>query len=147
MGCDLCGKEGELVRARIEGTVLTVCASCRGHGEIIEEQRPVRRRQRPVESRREVLELVRQGCGATIKRAREERGLKQEQLAKQLRIKESLLHAYESGSHIPDLETARRLERALGINIVETHVEEHEAAAPSAEEGGALTIGDLIKRR
>ena len=35
MGCDLCGKEGNLVYAYIEGVKLHVCDKCAKHGKIV----------------------------------------------------------------------------------------------------------------
>lgn len=167
MGCDLCGSGGDLYQARIEGTVMTVCASCKEHGEVIrklptaqELKAEAKRRQRepesapfdeeaphrPAPATAETLLLVKEGYGPIIKRAREQLGLKQEDLAKRLRIKESQLHKYETGGKRPDLETARLLEKALRINLVEEHVEEHGRQARSAQ-SGPLTIGDMIRTR
>lgn len=149
MGCDLCGKEGPLTRVRVEGIVLAACSSCKEHGEVIAES-PIQepQRHRPREERKpEVIELVKEQCGREIKRAREQRGLTQKELAQKLRIKESQLHAYESGNHKPDLTTARRFERALGIRIIETFTDEGDSSTHSPESHGTFTLGDLIKKR
>lgn len=178
MGCDLCGAEGQLYEARVEGTLMTVCESCKRHGEVVRRvptaadlkaQSKAARKAgarsrtgqlsslkyrgmdastgvdtRPMASG-EVILLVKPSFGPDIKRAREARGLKQEELAQRLRIKESQLHKYETGVKKPDLETARLLEKALRISLVEQHVEEHQNI--KAEEAGSLTISDMIKKR
>ncbi len=147
MGCDLCGRDAPLTRVRIEGTVMMVCPSCKTHGEVIAEPvRRVVRQPRPSAPRAEPLEFVRDSCGQLIKRARERRGLKQEELARRLRLKTSQLHAFESGSHKPDLKTARLLERELGITLVQAYVEDETTTPPPAS-GAPLTLGDLIARR
>jgi len=161
MGCDLCGKEGVMFQVRIEGTVMTVCSSCKEYGEVIRrlptQQETKREAKRKPEERtpttmggaqggpRETLLLVVPDYGARVKKARERLGLKQEELAKRLRIKESQLHTYESGMRKPDLETARQLERALRITLVEEHVEEGSSTAARAS--GPVTIADLLKKK
>ncbi|MBR9692904.1 TIGR00270 family protein, partial [Candidatus Woesearchaeota archaeon] len=151
MGCDLCGAEGQLFRAKVEGSMLTVCTTCKEHGEVMEripsdaelkqqakyaarrksssqsfDATPRSSAPRHVAPSGEVILLVKRGFGAEIKQARENMNLKQEQLAQKLRIKESQLHKYETGAKKPDLETARMLEKALRITLVEQHVEEGE---------------------
>ncbi len=157
MGCDLCGKEGTLFQTRIEGTVMTVCASCAEYGEVVrrvpgalEKKREEKRKGKEPEpqtqsfGRGETILLVKADYAKRIKAAREKLNLKQEDLAKRLRMKESQLHAYESGHHKPDLETARTLEKELKISLVEEHVEERQERR--AASSGPLTIGDLLKR-
>lgn len=151
MGCDLCGREGQLYEIRIEGTIMTVCDRCKEHGEVIkriptfqEEKKAQREPVRREPTHNEILLLVRNDYGPVIKRAREQRGKKQEELAKQLRIKESQLHKYESGTKKPDLETARMLERALGVKLVEEHLEEGGVSGPT--NAGPMTIADLLRQ-
>ncbi len=166
MGCDLCGRDGARFQVRIEGTVMTVCAGCKGHGEMIsqlptakerevrakraaekraEEKRAEEKRAASSAPRSEVLLLVKNECGPVIKAARERLSLKQEELAKMLKIKESQLHIYETGSRKPDLGTARMLERALKIRLVEEHIET--GMRGGTKEGRPVTIGDLLSRR
>jgi len=71
-------------------------------------------------------------------------GLKQEDLAKKLRMKESQLHKYESGGKKPDIETARMLEGALKIKLIKQHVEEH-GRQTTTSSSGPMTIADMIK--
>ncbi len=171
MGCDLCGAEGQLYEAKVEGTVMTVCESCKQHGEVIRrvptaadlKRSKARTRSGSAQSSYrglgrgsesadtpsspsgEVILLLKPGFGPGIKRAREALGLKQEQLAQRLRIKESQLHKYETEMKTPDLETARLLEKALRISLVEQHVEEHRAV--KTEHAGPMTIADLMKKK
>ena len=168
MGCDLCGAEGQLFRAKIEGTILTVCTTCKEHGEVMERipSAAELKQQAKYAARKkshsqsfdatlnaprhsapsgEVILLVKPGFGVEIKQARENMNLKQEQLAQKLGIKESQLHKYETGAKKPDLETARFLEKALRINLVEQHVEERQHIQKT--ESGPLTIADMIKKR
>lgn len=158
MGCDLCGKEGQLYDVKIEGTSMTVCDGCKGYGEVVrrvptatdikkksKRQKREEDRQPHSTSKDEVLLLVKKSFSQLIREAREKRGLKQEELAQRLGMKESQLHKYESGGKRPDLETARMLERALGITLIEEHIEEH-GRQTSSGHAGAMTIADMIKK-
>jgi putative transcription factor len=161
MGCDLCGANGQLYRAKVEGTTLTVCDTCKEHGEHVErlpnqtelKQQAKQQRYRSAAHQPEnhvhapsgeVILIVKEGFGSAIKHAREQLGLKQEQLAQRLRIKESQLTKYETGAKKPDLETARLLEKSLRITLVEQHVEQGKSV--KTESSGPLTIGDMLKK-
>jgi uncharacterized protein (TIGR00270 family) len=160
--CDLCGREGQLYQARIEGTVMTVCESCKTYGEVIKripsakeaesaakmkgKEREEYRTSVSAAPKGEVLLLVRPDYAKVIKAARERLGLKQEEMAKRLRIKESQLHKLETGTHIPDIETARMLEKELRIKLVMEHTETGEAKLLGAG-SGSLTIGDMVKQK
>jgi len=90
-----------------------------------------------------------------IKSAREKKGLPQKEFAMQLTLKESLLHKMESGHHEPDIALARKLEKLLGIQLVEVIGEgpkpierapvkkEHGKSVPA--KNAPLTIGDIIQ--
>ena len=158
MACDLCGKDGVMFQVRIEGTVMTVCSSCARHGDIIRQIPSAKEKERKskteekvaaafgaMRSAQETMLLVVDDYAPRIKKARERLGLKQEDMAKSLKIKESQLQGYETGSHKPDLETARMLEKALRIKLVEEHVEEH--AGTQARRSGPFTLGDFVKTR
>jgi putative transcription factor len=162
MGCDLCGREGQLYQAKIEGTVMTVCDSCKGYGELIRRLPTAKEKEQAARGKAlrkeeaaanissapkgEVLLLVRPDYARVVKAARERLGLKQEEMAKRLRIRESQLHTYETGSRAPDIETARRLEKELKVKLVLEHEETGEAKRGGAA-SGPLTIGDLLRKK
>jgi putative transcription factor len=162
VACELCGREGQLYQARIEGTVMTVCESCKAYGEVIkrvpsakEAESATKMRTKEREEYRtrvsaapkgEVLLLVRPDYARVIKAARERLGLKQEEMAKRLRIKESQLHKLETGTHVPDIETARTLEKDLNIRLVMEHTETGEAKLLGGG-SGPFTIGDMVKQK
>lgn len=163
MACDLCGKEGQLYQAKVEGSVMTICDSCKSYASDVIRRVPSAKEKEVASKLKakqqeeyssspslapkgEILLLVRPDYAKVIKAAREKSGLKQEDMAKKLKVKESQLHKYESGSHMPDLETARLLEKELKIKLVQEHKDE---AGPAARHGGAasFTLGDFVKRR
>jgi len=62
--------------------------------------------------------------GAKIKGARESLGLTQEDLAKRLKIKVSLIKKIETEKWSPPIELAKKIERELNISIIEKEPEE-----------------------
>ena len=75
--------------------------------------------------------------------ARERSGLKQEELAKKLNEKESIISSIESGKFKPSINLAHKLEKFFNINLIEElGGEEFEL---SSSEGSGMTIGDMIK--
>lgn len=128
MACDLCGKEGQMYKAEIERTVMTVCESCAKYGKVIGKvtkkiiiDKPVIRQPRVTD---EPIETIVSGYGDIIRKARQSSGMKQEELAKKINEKESNIHAIESGHREPRIELARKLEKFLGITLIEKYAEE-----------------------
>jgi len=154
----MCGADKPLFVTVVEGVELNLCENCKVYGEVKrriptpketakqgradERQGPTRPMSAHVVD--EAMELVVPDFAPRIKHAREKLGMKQEDLAKRLALKESQLHTYESGSRKPDIGTARMLERALNIKLVEQYVEKHEKGAHRSD--GPLTIADILKR-
>jgi len=142
--CDMCGNEGELVDAIVEGSMLQVCRGCARHGRVVTVEKPVIAQPKP---RKMVLEEVSRYVVDTyallVKRARERRGWKQEDLAREIKERESTIHKIESGHLKPDMELAQKLERTLGIVLIVTYEEPKEKHVNLKDE--AMTIGDLVK--
>ncbi len=81
-----------------------------------------------------------------IRRARQRMGWSQAILAQKVREKENVIKRIEAGRLKPSIELARRLERVLGITLLEPIVEE----SPTKIEGGEedyYTIGDFVRFR
>ena len=148
--CEICGQETELIRAEIEGMDMSVCRNCAKFGQIKEIPRikrtPEKFIKKPVRSapHLEVNESIVSDYAQKIRKARERLGLKQEDFAKKINEKESLLHKMETGSFEPSLPLARKLEKILNIKLIEK-VEEKEVSF-SREPSEGMTIGDLMKK-
>ena len=81
-----------------------------------------------------------------IREGREDAGLSQEDLAKQLNEKASLIRKLEHGDILPSDDVQRKLERALDVDLSaggESGDEEWE----SENAGGGYTLGDVVKRK
>lgn len=140
----MCGAETELVDAIIEGTLLHVCRRCAGFGETVAVKgpapAPLKQKKAVVE---EALHYVVPDYAVRVKQAREKRGWTQEDLARSLRERESVIHKIESGHMKPPLALAQKLEKALGITLVELYEEPAQRTVNFKD--SALTIGDLVK--
>ncbi|MFH1409869.1 MAG: multiprotein bridging factor aMBF1 [Nanoarchaeota archaeon] len=147
MQCDLCGNEEQLYLTDIEGSQLNVCNRCGQHGKIIKKAKGISSIARQVKERprtERVLSII-SGYGSAIRKKRDMLGMSQKDFARTLNEKESLIHKMETGSFEPSLEMARKLEKLLGMTLVE----EIESNPESMERktGNGLTIGDLIRIR
>ena len=151
--CNLCGKYAdELVTSVIEGAEIDVCPGCSKLGKIVKrlvkpsEKVNIQLSRKPVPVE-EIIEDIVDDYASKIKNARESRGLKQEELARKLAEKSTLIHKIESGHMKPSIEFAKKLEKALNLVLIETKKSllSGKKTAVSAKEG--MTIGDLIKIR
>lgn len=152
MKCDICGSKDATVKAEIEGTELSVCPDCSKMGKVIERVKiklPAKKKKKLEKQEAaagpRIVQLVVSDYPKIIKTGREKMGLKQEDAAKKLAVKESLLHNIETGHFEPNIELARKLEKFFNITLVEMHKEE----VIKTEKGDSdeLTIGDMIKVR
>jgi len=151
MQCDICGKEAQLFKAKVEGTVLNVCQPCASFGEVIgkiAEHIPAQPSKPIVKAPNgeEPMQQVVKDFAPIIKNKREQLGLKQIDFAKKINEKESLVHKIETGTITPSIELARKLEHFLGVKLVEV-VAEDKTATSAAKSGKSdeLTLGDAIK--
>jgi|TARA_B100002003_G_C14124567_1_gene540893 putative transcription factor len=146
--CDMCGKESEIFLTNIEGTELNVCGGCSKFGKVIRKvnTQPVTQRetrQQKTFQEEETATIIKAGFGNLIKNAREKLGLKQEDFAKKINEKTSLIHSLESEHHEPSIKAAEKIEKFLNINLVEEI--KLEKTNLEHKDSGALTIGDMIK--
>ena len=88
--------------------------------------------------RRELIQMVVSDYAQKIRKAREKMGLTQEEFAKKLAEKWSIMQKIESGQFKPSIEMARKLERILNIELIEQYSEGGEIPLPAEEkkEGG-----------
>ncbi len=120
MECDMCGKPNALFVIRIEGTMINACSSCRDMGTFIRkiETEPLGRTFKQIDDTPEMIETVREETPKILRTYREKIGKTVEDFSQQLNIKASTYQHYESGSKLPDIETARKLERVIKQKLV-----------------------------
>tara|TARA_Y100000310_G_scaffold342188_1_gene444202 strand:- start:615 stop:1061 length:447 start_codon:yes stop_codon:yes gene_type:complete len=144
--CDMCGKEGELIDAVVEGAMLKVCFSCKDHGNVIPVVKPNFVKSKVIEQAEEEIEVVVDNYSELVKKAREKKGLKQEELAKDVGEKESVIHQIESGGLKPTFKIANKLEAYLNISLIERAKKVDVKKKKNIDfSDKSLTIGDLLK--
>lgn len=136
MQCEICGSAADR-KAEIEGVVLNVCGSCTKFGKsiVMQQQRTVKALRLPDEMQFALIE----NFPEAVKKARMKRQLSQEQLASAIKEKMSLVKRMEKGWN-PPIETARKLEKFLGIILLEKI---QQSTGKAGEAGGGITIGDI----
>jgi putative transcription factor len=151
MQCDMCGKESEkLVYAEIESTELKVCNNCARYGKNI---RSLDRPKAPSKGyfnkkteEEKIIEMILPDYASKIKNAREKRNLKQEEFAKMLNEKVSIIQNLETNKFKPSLRLAQKLEKILNITITEkVKTDELPVFKGDKDSFSGLTIGDFIK--
>jgi len=148
MNCEMCGKETELFTAVIEGTQLHVCAGCGKFGKILRKaQAPAVTKQAPIRREPVQVEQMVSDYAQRIKEAREKRGLTQQDFAKLVTVKESLIRKMESGHFEPPIDMARKMEKILRITLVEVREESTVVNTEKNKGATGMTIGDIIKLR
>src|SRR3989344_9054884 len=108
MNCEICGSEGNLFKTLIEDSELNVCKECSRFGKVISAVEIETEKQRK-EYRvttfpdKEIVQVIVPDYSEIIKKKREELGLKQEEFAKKINEKESLIHKIETGQFEPGI--------------------------------------------
>ena len=140
--CELCGNEGILVEAEIEGVKLDVCYDCSKYG-IIVNLKNTAWKARTIKL--QPTDLIIDDYAFRIKNKRELMGLTQKELAMKLNEKESILLKIENGGIKPNLDLVKKIQKFLNINLI--YKEESSILGikqKSSKEG--MTIGDFIKK-
>jgi len=146
MTCEMCGKSGQMFKAKVEGAEMTVCEKCKKYGQVLVTQAPRINIKRRSTRAQEPQDRVISNYASIIQKARQKSGIEIEKFAKQLNEKESTLKHVETGSMSPSIQLARKLENALHIKLIElTDTTKFEIPKASASEG--MTLGDFIKVR
>lgn len=144
--CETCGRTERLVWANIEGSDLNVCSLCARYG-IIKQQPLIRRRRHfPVVSPEEEFKVV-ANFAKLISKARQEKNMSQEDFAKFLNEKESIIAKWEQGNLKPPVSLARKIGSKLGLFLIRRESLAAENALLSSKKSDILTLGDFIKVR
>ncbi|WP_456478302.1 multiprotein bridging factor aMBF1 [Geoglobus ahangari] len=151
MECEICGKEikGRGFKVVVEGTELNVCARCKEHGvedistssqhgvsRVVRRDRRQSRPSKPIVFTEELVE----NFNEIIRRERQKRGWSQEELARRIQEKESLIRKIENAEITPEPEVVEKLERLFDIKlrekVQEVKVESQRKLVP--------TLGDVV---
>ena len=149
----MCGKvEENLNRALIENVELSVCNDCSKFGKVLapvkryspkEQHKMILKSQQNHAPKEEKMEILVENYAELIKKRRESMNLSQKDFALKLNEKESTIHHIETETFEPPLGMARKLEKFLGIKLVEEYEEKHQLQKTKRD--GGFTLGDFIK--
>lgn len=146
--CEVCGKPEVFGVVEIEGAKLSVCRACAYGKKIIyyleeentgENARQSAAKQKPIE-----VEDIVEGYGKLIREAREKIGLPIAVLAEKIKENRRYMERIEREEVKPTLATAKKIEKELGIKLIEKSVE----VAPSVgqkKKSAEPTLGDLLE--
>ncbi|WP_298668052.1 multiprotein bridging factor aMBF1 [uncultured Methanofollis sp.] len=156
MQCELCGTiiKGAPKRVRIEGAVLQVCPKCATLGVEVAQPRSAEPKRKaaaaapaaPQRRGRDVFDLmvgeVVEDFGERIKSARLAKNWTLKDLANEIKEREILIRKIEKGDLIPEDDVRVKLEKVLGISLLDVSDEE-----VKRQKGDRLatTVGDIIK--
>lgn len=122
--CEVCGEREAKFSVIIEGATMNACAVCAKGAKILHKKPEEREEKgaRIVETGRVEEDIV-EGYGEIVKKARESLGLSRQELAKKLNESESYLEHIEKEKMRPTLKTAKKLEGALRVKLIEKTAE------------------------
>ena len=147
MQCEMCGKEGELKRVVVEGSELLLCDGCSRYGKVLGKARPIVKKKVFVPVKQEIEHDLVGNYSKLIRDARNKLGMKQEEFAKLLNERESIVSKMESGSFKPRIFVAKKIEKILKIKLIE-EVKKNKLDLGKNFKSNKLTIGDIkIKYR
>jgi len=163
MQCEMCGEtiRGIPKLIRVEGAELQVCSRCGKFGTEVQQprrtdvQRTAARPAQgarapaamaPAQRKRDMFDYMEgdivEDYADRVRNARMEKGLSQKDLALQLMVRELLIKKIEKSELIPEEEVRKKLEKALGIKLVDilTSDSEKKTLAKISQTLGDLTI-------
>lgn len=148
--CEICGKNTNLVSTMVEGTVLKVCENCSRFGKVMESKKinlPIKKKNNFINSDVKIddkEDLIVSDFNVRIKNAREKKGLMQEEVAKLINEKISIVQKIENKGMRPSLELIKKFERFFGLKLIER--KSLNVEIEKEDFSGELTIGDLLKK-
>ena len=142
--CEMCGREGAELRAEVEHVRMQVCTNCARHGKLVTPPKaPITLK--AVHSAKPEL-IINENYSSLLKKTREKLNMTQEEFAKHVQERESVITKWEQGSLSPSLETAQKLGNILGLSLV-AKSQMDTVSFSQKEVSNELTLGDFVKIR
>jgi len=173
--CEMCGKEVSNPKTvKIEGAEIDVCDDCADFGTEVETQSSSSTSTKYSTSsssqssgsssnsggssggssggrrRRDMFDQMEELAGdydERLRKAREQEGLSQEELADQLNEKASVIRKLERGDSLPSDDVREKLENHLGISLTESGDDGADEDWSSGGDSAGLTLGDKVRRK
>ena len=135
MECEMCGRViSSAVKARVEGSVLSVCNNCSQFGDLVDVRAEVRDRRRITLD----TKTINPNFAKIIRTTRISSVLSVEQLAEKMGEKASVVERVEKGMRPTD-ELAKKLEKALSVKLFGAE----EAEFDSKKKDTSQSLGDI----
>ncbi|MDS0257264.1 multiprotein bridging factor aMBF1 [Thermoplasmatales archaeon AK] len=140
--CEMCGKEvSKLTRVRVASAILNVCDSCQKFGTPVDiphqlamqsphinqeivvklpERKVIVPPAKPKPKKSEDIERLQidPDFAALVRNARARLSLTQDELAAKVLERKNVIASIERGDLLPEIKTARKLEKVLGIKLL-----------------------------
>ena len=157
----MCGNpiKGQPIRIKIDGATMDVCKDCSKFGKVQKVPRRPKYVQKNKKSKKnnsrnnnrnysrnndEPTEELIEDYGKVVRLARESQNLSREQLGEKVNEKVSVIAKIESEKMEPDVKTAKKLEKALNITLVEK-MESIDLETIQNISSGNNTLGSIVK--
>lgn len=166
LNCDICGRDigGQAFKIEVEGAKMLVCHVCQKLGKPYEEERmppsqpqhqarspsvanaPTLPGKKKIELPTEMdqIDLV-EDIPQRVRKYRTKLGLSQEDLAKRVKEKLSVIQKIETGKITPDIRLCRELEHELKVKLLAPRSETEDAPKGQRPPPSEVTLGDIIK--
>ena len=144
--CEMCGKESFLKTADVEGVDLKLCGNCVKFGTVKKQAYQPKISKSFVKYDGPTFLIVKD-YSTKIRQAREAKGMSQEDFAKFLNERESVIQKWESGHLKPRIGVARKIGKILHIRLLEREGAEKAEEIKKSKPSDELTLGDFIKVR
>ncbi len=171
MNCEICGADirGKPQKVMLERTTLNVCSGCAHLDTPVREQAPPQQKSgqgvKPVSgnSVKPAVQPKKDSPGPAPRRpprveidvsedypdilrsARKKAGLNQDELAKKVAERVTVIKQLERGDLFPEDKVRRKLEKALGVSLLESDDSGGNVTKSEALGSGGLTLGDMIQ--
>ncbi len=161
MVCEMCGKAIRTKLMMVEGAPLNVCESCQKFavGETVVKTESGRVVSTPIADRLEQRsrrmgsrdiynqsseKIIADDYGSRVRDKRRKMGLSQDELAKKINEKKSIIVKVENQDIRPSDKLVSTLERALGISLKDS-IEDVEVGTEKEAFTRSMTLGDFVK--
>jgi putative transcription factor len=147
--CDICGRAPVRAQILVEGAKMLACGSCMRSGKVIHRFDPdsPEASPPPAPSAVETTEEIVEGSGKLIRARREKLKLPISVVAERIKERETFLNAIENERLTPTLEVARKLEKELGIKLIEKAQSSLAPSSSSSKSFTPPTLGDMIETK
>jgi len=158
VNCEVCGKGPAKVKAIIEGAKFEVCETCAKHGKVVNEpskkmpgqivtgvktSSAFKSNKKDINNSSNTREEIVEDYAEILRKEFNKSGKTYKEFANELMENESYMRKIIRGEMMPTISTAKKLEKKLGIKLIEEA--EHEKINLRGSTSSDLTLADLVE--